>query len=184
MTDSAPTPKALAVYDRFRTLATWLATLAFGSTLALLFVLLQLQWRFAAIPDRIYAIVALVELVLAVVLGIVVRLRLDLAPVNPGVARLLLPLEALFARVTLGKIGEPRVLAKTLEFQLYALILGIGVAIAYVLFSLLQIGWLVLAILGFTVGSAAISLGGLGLMRDWLWQSVLQNSSESSQRPS
>jgi len=182
MTDSAPTPKVLAVYDRFRTLATWLATLAFGSTLALLFVLLQLQWRFAAIPDRIYAIVALVELVLAVMLGIALRLRLDLAATNPSISRLLAPLEALFARVALGKAGEIRVLAKTLEFQTYALVLGLVVAGAYVLFSLLHIGWLTLAILGFTLGSAIISLGGLGLMRDWLWRSVLHNSANTSDR--
>ena len=182
MADPSPTPNPLAIYDRFRTLATWLATLASGSVLALVLVLLQLEWRFGAIPDRIYAIVALVELVLAVLLGIAVRLRLDLAATNSNIARLLAPLEALFARVALGKIGEPRAVAKTLEFQTYALVLGLLVAIAYVLFSLLHIGWLTLAILGFTVASAAISLGGLGLIRDWLWQSVLQNSASSNKR--
>lgn len=182
MHDSSPNQKLVAIYERFRTLATWLATLALGGTLGLLFVLLQVEWRFGTIPDRIYAIVALVELVLAVMLGIAVRLRLDLAATNPSISRLLAPLESLFARVALGKVGEPRVLAKTLEFQTYALVLGLVVAVVYVLFSLLHIGWLTLAILGFTLGSAIISLGGLGLMRDWLWHSVLQNSANTSDR--
>ncbi|MEO0946820.1 MAG: hypothetical protein AAFY11_01470 [Cyanobacteria bacterium J06641_5] len=182
MNDSSPNQKLIVIHDRFRTLATWLATLAFGSAVVLLLVLLQVEWRFEAIPDRIYAIVALVELFLSALLGIAVRLRLDLAATNPNISHLLTPLESLFARVALGKAGEPRVLAKTLEFQTYALILGLGVAIAYVLFSLLHIGRLTLAILGFTVGSAIISLGGFGLLRNWLWRNMMQNSASSSDR--
>lgn len=175
--NSAPPPGRTAIaYDRFRTLAAWLTTLALASGLALLLLLIQLDWRFGTIPEPIFAILALAQLSVAALLGLVVRLRADLAAVSPGVARLLAPIEALFARIALGRIGEPRALAKTLEFQLYALLLGFAVAVAYVLFVVLHIGWLALAVFGFTIGSAVISLGGLGLARSWLWQRVRRNA--------
>ncbi len=173
--NSNPTPER-AIYDRFRALATWLATLAFGSAVLLLLLLVGVDWRSGEIPDRVLAVLAFVELALSVVLGTVVRLRIDVARVSPGIARFIVPFEALFARAALGRVGEPRTLAKTLEFQFYTLVLGSLATLAYILFVTLEIGWLVLTVLSFTVGSAAISLGGFGLARDWLWQRVRRNA--------